>query len=209
MSFLSLGKLIVLSPWHAIKSKKQGDTRSLFRISRDIVSLYRNYGVNGTLYLKNKVGQMSLPERELYLSECEEKRRYNTIYNDNWAFLAKYADFSYQASRKKRKERNRAYIERFHMGEHCTVQYGVKFIFEHHNIGKVSIGDNILFARDVDVDITGDLTICDGTRIAENVKILTHSHTYFDGDDSHGLELTPLVIQDRVHIGARVMVLPE
>ena len=152
MNFLSFGKLVVFSPWYATKAKSHGDNRSLLRISRDIISLCHDYGISGPLYLKDKVGLMSHWEREKYLADREEKMRYSKMYNDNWAFIDKYADFGYQVSRKKRKERNRAYIERFHMGEHCIIQYGVKFIFEHHSIGRVSIGDNVLFARDVDVD---------------------------------------------------------
>ena len=200
-------------PWYAIKSKRQGEKRSIFRISKDIVSLYRNYGVSGQRYLIDKVGLMKAPEREAYLADREQRKRYSKIYNGNWAFLAKYADFKYQVSRKKRDKRKKAYIERFHMGEHCIIQYGVKFIFEHHHVGQLSLGDFVLFARDIDIDITGDLTIQDGVSISEGAKILTHSHEMFMekkevGKVSRGYILSQLVIKDYAWIGARAFIHP-
>lgn len=213
MRVLSFGKLIVLSPWYALKSKKQGDNRSLFRITGDIVSLYYNYRIAGHRYLTDGVGLMKSPEREAYLADCKKRRRYTKIYNGNWAFLAEYADIKYEVSRKKREERKKAYIERFHMGEHCNIQYGVKFISEHHHIGQLSLGDFILFARDSDIDITGDLTIQDGVSISEGAKILTHSHEMFIeekevGRASRGYILSQLEIKDYAWIGARAFIHP-
>ena len=68
-----------------------------------------------------------------------------------------------------------------------------------------------MFARDVDIDYTGDLIIEDNVKISEGVKILTHNHDldYTQVDESgHSLIKTPLVIKDNVRIGARSVFLP-
>ena len=97
----------------------------------------------------------------------------------------------------------------------CQIQYGVMFIAEHFHIGNLKIGDHVLFARDVDVDITGDLTIGDGVAISEGAKILTHAHDTFNAkDDEELIPLsnrayeTPLEIGKNVRIGARAIILP-
>ncbi|MBO4827668.1 MAG: acyltransferase [Prevotella sp.] len=102
------------------------------------------------------------------------------------------------------------------MGKHCQVQYGVIFIAEHLHAGKLTIGDNVLFARDIDIDYTGDLVIGNGVSLAEGCKILTHDHDYFGlYDDSelihnatHRAHNTPLTIKDNALIGARSIIMP-
>jgi acetyltransferase-like isoleucine patch superfamily enzyme len=62
----------------------------------------------------------------------------------------------------------------------------------------------------VNIDYTGGLTLGCGVVISEGVKIFTHNHVVdFSGkDESKGCEKTPLIIQDRVWIGARAIIMP-
>ena len=136
-------------------------------------------------------------------------------YDENWSFLNKDSGFEWQCSQKKRKRRKDAYVKHYNMGKHCKVQYGVKFIAEHLHIGNLKVGDHVLFARDVDIDITGDLTINDGVAFSEGAKVLTHAHDiYYAKDDaelvpmSNRAYVTPLEIGRNARIGARAIILP-
>lgn len=208
MNLKYLIKFTLFAKNYCSRSRKDGDKRTSFAIIKDMLGVYRRYNVDATQYLFYKLGVLPEQERTDVLRKIANKESFMKAYDENWSFLVKYSGFEWQRSRKKRKQRKDAYIKHYNMGKHCKVQYGVKFIAEHFHIGHLKIEDYVLFARDVDIDITGDLTICEGARIAENVKILTHTHTYFNGEDTHSLDLTPLIIHDHVSFGARVMVLP-
>lgn len=100
------------------------------------------------------------------------------------------------------------------MGPHCQIQNGVTFIAEHYSYGSVKIGDFCLFARNCDIDITGDLEIGDNVGVLEGAKILTHAHdTYhFIADSELTLSKraykTNLKIGDHVTICAHAIILP-
>ena len=210
MSLKYLFTLVLLAPRYARQSQKQGDKRSLLAISIDIVFCYVKYKVMGHTYLNKNIGTLSDEKRCELIEQLSNKAEYYKKYFENWRFLNKYSGFEWQKSRKKIKKRAKAYIKQYHMGKHCTFQYGVMFIFEHLHVGKLSIGDHIFFARNVDIDITGDLSIGDGVKISENVKILTHNHEldYTQIESDYGLIETPLVIKDNVGIGARAVIMP-
>ena len=101
------------------------------------------------------------------------------------------------------------------MGNHCDIQYGVTFISEHYHTGKISVGDRCLFARNCDIDITGDIEIGDSVGILEGAKILTHAH-----DPYHFMKETNLIpfsnrayktnlkIGNKVLICAHAIILP-
>lgn len=210
MSLKYLFKLILLAPKYAKQSQKEGDKRSLLTICIDIVSFYMKYKVSGHTYLSKNVGSLSEEKKCELIEQLSYKKEYYKQYYENWKFLNKYSGLEWQKSSKRIKKRAKAYIKRYHTGKHCSFQYGVMFIFEHKTIGKLTIGDHIIFARDVDIDITGDLVIGDGVKFSENVKILTHNHEldYTQIESDHGLIETPLAIKDNVGIGARAVIMP-
>lgn len=154
-------------------------------------------------------------EKEAAINLLEEKRAYIKKRDENWQFLIKYSAFKYQKNNRTKEKKRRAYIKQYNMGPHCKVQYGVMLIFDHRNIGKLEIGDDILFARNVDIDITGDLKIGNGVKISEGAKILTHNHDFlgtYKEDDlipfSNRAHNTPLVIGENVLIGAHSIIMP-
>ncbi len=210
MSLKYLFKLILLTPKYARQSQKEGDKRSLLTICIDIVSFYVKYKVKGHAYLSKNVGSLSEEKRCELIEQLSYKKEYYKQYYENWKFLNKYSGLEWQKSSKRIKKRAKAYIKRYHTGKHCTFQYGVMFIFEHYHVGKLIVGDHVLFARDVDIDITGDLAIGDSVKLSENVKILTHNHDldYIQEESGFGLIKTPLVIKDNVGIGTRAIIMP-
>ena len=196
---------------YAQKSKDSGDQRDLQVIKKDILNLYQKHKIRPNEYVKYSIGLKTGAEREEIISHLCNKKQWLKWYYENWKFLAKYSCMEWESSLVKRTKRKKAYIERYHMGKHCDIQYGVTFIAEHYHTGKIAIGDYCIFARNSDVDCTGDLTIEDGVKISEGTKILTHNHNldFSQRDElSYGLIKTPLVIQDNVGIGAHAIIMP-
>lgn len=217
MNIIYLFRLLLHASKYAKQSQKKGDKRPLGIIRNDIVSLYKKNGIKASVYLAENLGALSDEKRGAVVQRLLEKEQFMKQYDENRSFLAKYSGIEWEKSRKKRKQRKLAYIKQYHMGKHCNVQYGVIFIAEHLHVGKLTIGDNILFAREVDIDYTGDLVIGNGVSLAEGCKILTHDHDLFGLFDeselipnaTHRAHNTPLTIKDNVLIGARSIIMPN
>jgi acetyltransferase-like isoleucine patch superfamily enzyme len=215
MNLKYLIKFTLLARNYSSRSKKDGDKRSTIAIIKDMLGVYRRYNVDANKYLSYKLGVLPKQERDALLHNFSTKESFMKAYDENWSFLVKYSGFEWQRSRKKRKQRKDAYIKHYNMGKHCKIQYGVMFIAEHFHIGNLKVGDHVLFARDVDIDITGDLIINDGVAISEGAKILTHAHDTFNAKDdaelipmSNRAYVTPLEIGRNARIGARAIILP-
>lgn len=207
-------RLLLHVPRYATLSKKAGDKRIVGIICKDIVLLYKKYGIKASEYLENGIGVKVGDEREQIISVLKQKHQWLHDYYDNWRFLTKYSGLEWQTSWKKRKERSQAYIRRYNMGAHCQIQYGVTFIAEHYSRASIKIGDNCLFARNCDIDITGDLEIGDCVGVLEGAKILTHAHDTFHFLADSELNLskraykTNLKIGNNVSICAHAVILP-
>lgn len=192
----------------------EGVRKSRFALFFDILSCFKKYYIFSNQYKNKKVWNLSEQER-ISLSETIGKKnrkrdQWVDSHYEDWKFLSKYTSLSWQETPEKIKERNEAYRCHYGWGENISVQYGVTFICEHFSKGRLTCGKNILFARNVDIDYTGDLTIGNYVYISEGVKILTHDHEfdYSGKDESKGCILTPLVIQNKVWIGARATIMP-
>lgn len=180
----------------------------------DIWSCFKKYYLFSNQYKSKKI--WTLPETERIeiankLGEINRKRdEYVDVHYSDWNFLSKYTSIKWQNSPKKIKQRTAAYIKHYGLGENCSVQYGVTIICEHFSVGKITCGEKVLFARDCDIDYTGDLTIGDRVAFSEGVKVLTHNHVtdYSIKGESKGCVKTPLVIQDRVWIGSKAVIMP-
>ena len=215
MNLKYLIKFALSARGYCAKSKKDGDKRSTIAIIKDMLGIYRRYDIGAGKYLSYRLGVLSEQERNVLLHNLSNRASFLKAYDENWRFLNKYSGFEWQCSQKKRKRRKDAYIKHYKMGKHCKVQYGVMFIAEHLHIGNLKVGDHVLFARDVDIDITGDLIINDGVAFSEGAKVLTHAHDiYYAKEDaelipmSNRAYVTPLEIGRNTRIGARAIILP-
>ncbi len=89
-------------------------------------------------------------------------------------------------------------------GQAGYVWAGVSASAEHPG-GQLDVGDGVQINRDVHLDYTGGLRICDDVLISEQVVIYTHDH----GRDPRRLPaLCPKVIGAGVWIGMRAVILP-
>lgn len=134
-------------------------------------------------------------------------------------FVVKWSGKEHQTTRKKMFQRSHAYRLFFQTGKNLIVEYGVNFYTDYNQIGKLTIGDSVLFARDVEIDISGDLLIGDKTSFSEGAKVLTHysySENIVMSDANEDMPLSvygeflpsPLEIEDHVWVGARAIIMP-
>jgi acetyltransferase-like isoleucine patch superfamily enzyme len=192
--------------------------RSVFSIYCDFKSKHRNYGITRWQYQENRLFELSGDELSV---KCDQLKKENDTINQ-WVkerfrtrrFLTKYMDHRFENSLRLIKKRQKAYTQFYGLGEKCSVQYGVSIISEHHHTGHFKVGDYCLFARNCDIDITGDLMVGNGVSFAEGCKVLTHSHDFFGAYDdcelipySNRARNTPLKIGDNVLIGAHSLIM--
>ncbi|GEM_PF-1271039 len=180
----------------------------------DILSCYNRYGMWSNQYLKERFWDLDKDQRKIIGNKyCETNRKRETWVKDfyeNRAFYIKYGHIKYEKE-SLRAKRNAAYTKRYGAGKNLSVEYDVNISRQHYLEGTISIGNNVILARNADIDYTGDITIEDNVNISESVKILTHEHEIdFCQRDAlrHGAINTPLVIRDNVGIGARAIIMP-
>ena len=199
----------------AYKASKKSK-RSFLSIYKEMLSLSTKYDVQLFEYMDHTIYMMNDTEKQAAIDIYKKRQEYVKQYEANMRFLVKYSGLNYQITNNGRRKRQEAYIKFYNMGKNCTIQNGVTFIFAHRRIGKLQIGSNCLFARNVDIDTTGDLTIEDDVKISEGAKILTHSHDILGMYDSDSLIPfsnrafnTPLTIGRNVLIGAHAIIMPN
>lgn len=193
---------------------------SRWSIFKDIRLCFKKYYLFSNFYKRNRLWELSEEQRSEIAKSIGDKYwirdLFFRVYDSNSKFLKKYSNIKYSQNHKLRIKRNHAYVKHYGLSDDVKVQYGVTLICEHFHVGKITMGKNVLLARNVDIDYTGDLTIGNGVSFAEGVKVLTHNHDFFGiYDDSelipfsnHRSHETPLIIEDNVLIGARSIIMP-
>lgn len=162
-------------------------------------------------YLKEKVYFLNSDERKKLCLEYRKKG----IERDNWQkdfvenrkFFLKYSSKKYELPNLRAK-RNKAYQTRYNMGKNCFVEYNVELSRQHYLDGAIHIGNNVLLAKNVFIDYSGELIIKDNVKIANGVIIETHHRDI----DKYRLGLdvnipTKLIIEDSAYLGSRAIIL--
>lgn len=212
--------------WHHSKEirDKVRNGESSVRKSRigiffDIIHCYNKYKMWSNQYLKEKMYNVQNEKRdeigEKYVKGNAIKTAFVNYYYSNRRFLAKYGSTKYDMSYRLSQKRNKAFIKRYNMGEGCQIRTNVLLMSVHNSVGKLVVGKNVDFSRNIDVDYTGDLYIGDNVGILEGSKIITHAHDSYhfmkDSDlipFSNRAYKTNLKIGDHVTIGAHAIILP-
>lgn len=200
-------------------AQMEGMEKSQLAIFFDIFRCFRKYYISGYQYKKNQLWKLSVEDKRQLATRLGDENRFKDAWLDryyrNWQFLDKYSGVKWETSQSKRTKRNEAYSKYYGFGKNCWTQKDVTFIFEHYSIGSLKIGNNCLFARGCDIDITGDLVIGDKVDILEGAKILTHAHdSYHLVDDSEIIPYsnraykTNLIIGNNVTICAHAVIMP-
>ena len=186
---------------------------NFFKVYRDMVDTCMYYHIGTNVYVDYKGWEMSNEEKEKQFSILKHRNDWLEKYMVNRVFLNRYSSFDYETSQPKIEERRQAYIKQYGFPESFRCQYGFMLTSEHYGEGSIKVGKNFCVARDVDIDLTGDITFGNDVNISEGAKFLTHAHDY---DNILGKEIispdmayvTPLEVGDDVHFGARCIILP-
>lgn len=179
-------------------------------VFRDIVKCYFKYGIRGIDYKKEGIWKLSAEQKEEIGKKYLFRKEWLKEFFANYRFLIKWSSFKYEASSSLQQKRIDAYCRRYSIGNHCFIGHGVLIHRHHYSDEIIKTGTNCHISEDVNIDYTGGLILGNKVGISEGAKIFTHNHVVdFSGkDERKGCIKTPLVIQDRVWIGARAMIMP-
>ena len=195
-------------------SQEEGVNKGKWSIFIDILYCFFKYNVWSNQYKKEKLHLLSGEQKKEICLKYQEKNNFRDQwvkdFFDNYKFLNKWSSFKYEQSADLQAKRRVAYKKQYGLGENCFIGYGVIFHKHHYVDSKMKTGKNCLIAEQTNIDYTGGIVIGNKVSISEGVKILTHNHVLdFSGvNEDKGCILTPLVVHDRVWIGAKAIIMP-
>lgn len=186
-----------------------------FRLFFDMLYCYLKYGIWSNQYIKNQLFEKVDPEKKEICIKCGLSNKSRLIWENNAfkdrKFFTKYSTVKADSTRKKRRERQEAYKSKFNLEYPFYIGYDVIFDRHHFSTEKIKFGKGTFIGNSCVFDYSGGLIIKKNFECAEGVKILTHNHSFSQNtfeDDSKGFVPTPLVIDENVWLGARVLILP-
>lgn len=206
-------KQLIKYGWkHAGQISQQCD-KSRLVVFIDIIRCYKVYKMWSNQYVEEVFHLKDKRERV----EIGLKYKKSGVARDNWQddfrknrkFLIRYSDKKYELS-SLRDKRNRAYTERYNAGDKLNVEYDVNISRQHYLDGSIKIGNNVLLAKHVFIDYSGELVIGDNVSLTNGVIIETHYHPYHSDYTKSRSEVVPtsLTIEDGAVIGSRAIIMP-
>ena len=175
-----------------------------------MLSCFINYYLFSNQYKKNKIWNLPKEERKELLSKIGNANRKRDAWVDNEyenrKFLRKYTSRKYQCKDSLIKKRLIAYTKRYNLGKNCIFQYNVEFARSHGLDGTLTVGNNVLFAKNVFIDYSGEVVICDNVKISAGVVIESHKHEFAPGAKVQKAIPTKIVIEDGVWIGQHAII---
>lgn len=178
----------------------------------DIFSCYGKYGMWSNQYLKERFWELGREQREVvgvrYHEANLKRERWLKDFYENRKFFIKYGNIKYEKE-SLRAKRNEAYAKRYNAGSDLLVENDVNISRQHYLGGSISIGNNVLLAKHVFIDYSGDVVIRNNVQLTNGVIIETHHHG-FHSDPSVSRDVvtpTSLLIEEGAVIGSRAIVL--
>lgn len=135
-----------------------------------------------------------------YKKEQRKRRLMITFYSSNWFSL----NFTY-------KWRIKAYKKIFDIGENIGIESDVWLIRTHGLNGKIKIGQNVILAKHVFIDYSGEVIIRNNVTLSDGVHILSHKHDLYKLTHrlgNHGAEPMRTIINEGAWIGSKAIILP-
>lgn len=206
-------KQIVHYGWKHSKTVNLQSSKNTLRVFLDILYCFFHYKMWSNQYLKEEFWNLSKDNRKA----VGEKYRIAGIRRDKWQedfrktreFLIKYSSIKYEAA-SRRNARRQAYTKRFNAGKGLMVEYDVNISRQHYLEGSIIIGDNVLLAKHVFIDYSGNVSIGNDVTITNGVIIETHYHPFHSDyhEASDKVVATELRIEDGALIGSRAIIMP-
>ena len=201
--------------WAQAKVMSKGEGKKLYgrlRIYIDMLYCFLKYRMWTNQYIKEQFWTKSDEEREFigaeYLEKGKVRDAWQIDFRKNRKFMIKYSNIKYEKT-SLREKRNKVYTERYKAGKNLFVEYDVNISRQHYLDGTISIGDNVLLAKHVFIDYSGDVVIGDNVQLANGVIIETHHHVFHSDPQASRDIVIPssLRIEDGVVIGSRAIIL--
>lgn len=136
--------------------------------------------------------------KNINYKKAQKQRRFVlTFYGSKWFSFPK--SFKY---------RIRAYQKHFNIGNNPIIEHNVWITRTHGFEGYLSIGNNVLLAKNVTIDYSGHVEIKDNVKIASGVTIESHYRdleAYKEGRDIN--IQSKLIIEEGAYIGVNAVIL--
>ena len=179
----------------------------------DMLYCFFIYKMWSTQYLKEKFYYLSNKERQKiggqYKIIGKKRDAWQKDFRKNRNFLVRYSAIKYEKA-SLRSKRNKAYMKRFKTGEKLMVENDVNISRQHYLNGCIKIGKNVLLAKHVFIDYSGEVIIGDNVQLTNGVIIESHYHPFHsDYKESRSVvEQSFINIGEGVVIGSRAIIMP-
>lgn len=186
---------------------------SHIKVFVDILYCYKHYRMWSNQYLKEDFYNKSPEERKrigsLYLEQGIKRDEWQKDFVANRRFFAKYGDVKYEVGNYRRGKRMAAYTDRYNIGTGLCVENDVNISRQHYLDGTISIGKNVLLAKHVFIDYSGNVVIKDNVQLTNGVVIESHYHAFHSDYRKSREEILPseIVIEEGAVIGSRAIIL--
>ena len=198
---------------HAGKiSQEAFEGRKRLALFFDIFGCYRKYGMWSNQYVEERFWELEKEKREAVGGRYHEanlkREAWVKDFYENRNFYIKYSNLRYERE-SLRQKRNDAYAKRYHAGKNLSVEYDVVLDRQHYLDGSISMGDNVLLAKHVFIDYSGQVVLKNNVRLTNGVIIETHHHAYHSDPTvpRSAIYPTTLVIEEGAVIGSRTIIL--
>ena len=197
---------------HSAEAAQQDGAPGRWHIFKDMLSCYIHYKMWTNQYLKERFHLRSVEERKATALEYKEKNKIRDAWQKNFReerrFFIKYGSKKYERA-SLREKRREAYMHRYNTGTPLQVEYDVNLSRQHYLNGSITIGNNVLLAKHVFIDYSGEVIIKDNVRITNGVIIETHQHAFHSDPSRPRSEIYPtsLTIEEGAVIGSRAIIL--
>lgn len=199
---------------HADQIRKKINKRSRLPFFIDILLCYSKYHLWSNQYLQEGFYSLEKNERER-LGELYKRKNleYEEIKKDkleNRIFLNKWKSYYWELGYDdRRKKRQRAYAQRYNMGEKCDISFDVHIERNHFLPGTIKVGNNVMLGKHVYIDYSGSVVIKDNVQITNGVIVESHYHAFHSDPSASHTIVTPtsLIIEEGAVIGSRAIIL--
>ena len=127
--------------------------RSRLCVFLDILNTFRMYYVFSMQYKKHRLWELSPNEFSVKALELGRLNKHHdqwwVDYYENRNFLNKWMKYDWETTPQKVNKRAKAYQHRYNTGKNLSVQYNVDICRKHCLDGTLTIGDNVLLAKNV------------------------------------------------------------
>lgn len=158
-------KQVITYGWKHAEQAMRIEKKGIFfriKIFIDILYCFNTYKMWSNQYLKEQFWTLTKEHRnkigEIYKEKGKIRDEWQKDFSENRRFLLKYTSRKYELPHL-REKRNKAYAKRFNMGKGGFVEYNVELSRQHYLNGTISIGNNVLLAKNVFIDYSGFVDI--------------------------------------------------